>query len=287
MSAFSHATDIREIVEQVETGIKDLGLLDKLFVFAEYVRSPKPDDLVKAAVKTIEKHPLSSLFGASHLDSEGKVIHRTEGSSFGDGENSSAILGQIAQDESLRRSLAVSANIDVVRRSISENYYLSEDYFVSLLRHSPFVPSDLVATFARSFLRFFRGDFVSALYILTPLLENSLRHVLKAYGHDVTIFDDATQTQQDRTISSLFEQMRSELETIFGVAIVTDLERLFLLPPGPRLRHSVAHGLLNDGTPYGADAIYGCAIIIRLCFVPLFAYREQLANFDGALARSG
>src|SRR4029077_18984224 len=31
----------------------------------------------------------------------------------------------------------------------------------------------------RAFLRFFQGDFASAVYILTPLLENSLRHVLK------------------------------------------------------------------------------------------------------------
>jgi hypothetical protein len=261
-------------------------LLDRLFVFANFVNSPKPEDLVRNATKTIAEHPLSSLFAASHLDSEGKVIHRTEGSSLGDGENASAIRRQIAQDESIRRSLAVSAYIDVIRRSISENHYLSEDDFVSLLQHSPFVPHDLVATFSRAFIRFFRGDFTSALYILTPLLENSLRHVLKAHGHDVTIFDDATQTQQDRTISLLFEQIRPELEAIFTEATVADLEGVFLTPPGPRLRHSLAHGLLHDGTPYGADAIYGCAIIIRLCLVPLFAYREQLLTFNSALARS-
>jgi len=63
--------------------------------------------------------------------------------------------------------------------------------------------------FGRSLER--KGDFTSALYTLTPLLEASLRHFLKLNGHDVTIFDDATQTQQDRTISSLFEQMRDEL----------------------------------------------------------------------------
>jgi hypothetical protein len=133
----------------------------------------------------------------------------------------------------------------------------------------------------RHFLRPDNADFVSAIYILTPLLESSLRHVLKAHGHDVTIFDDASQTQQDRTISSLFEQMRAELDGIFTKAITADIENVFLTKPGPYLRHSLAHGLLHDGEPYGPDAIYGCWLIMRLCLIPLIPMRDRLrAAFD-------
>jgi hypothetical protein len=64
------------------------------------------------------------------------------------------------------------------------------------------------------------------------LLENSLRYVLKAHGEDVTVFDDATQTQQDRTISSLFEQMRPQLDEVFTKTITADIERVFLDKPG-------------------------------------------------------
>jgi hypothetical protein len=83
-------------------------------------------------------------------------------------------------------------------------------------------------------------------------------------------------TQQDRTISVLFEQMRQELDSIFGLAITTDIENVFLRKPGPYLRHSLAHGLLPDGAPYGADAIYGCWLLFHLCMVPLFPIRTQL-----------
>jgi hypothetical protein len=127
--------------------------------------------------------------------------------------------------------------------------------------------------------RFFQGDFVSATYILTPLLENSLRHVLKSNGHDLTIFD-ATRTQQDRTISSLFE--RTELDSILTPAITADIERVFLTKPGLYLRHALAHGLLHDGDPYSADAIYACWLILRLCLLPLFQHREWLRSmFSG------
>jgi hypothetical protein len=95
-------------------------------------------------------------------------------------------------------------------------------------------------------------------------------------GHDVTIFDDATQTQQDRTISSLFEQMREELDTALTKPITADIENVFLNRPGPHLRHNIAHGLAHDGTPYGPDAVYGCWLIFRLCLIPLFPYRDQL-----------
>ena len=101
---------------------------------------------------------------------------------------------------------------------IGADHYLTDDLLAHVLGLSPFVPRDLLMTFCRGFVRFFQGDFVSGLYILAPLLENSLRHVLKSHGHDVSKFDDANLTQQDRTISILFEQMRDELDSIFGKA---------------------------------------------------------------------
>jgi hypothetical protein len=107
--------------------------------------------------------------------------------------------------------------------------------------------------------------------------------VLKRNGHDVTIFDDATQTQQDRTISSLFEQMRPQLDSILTTANTADIERVFLTKPGPYLRHALAHGLLHDGDPYGADAIYACWLIFRLCLLPLYRHRERLRSmFNGS-----
>lgn len=164
----------------------------------------------------------------------------------------------------------------MARTAIMSQHFMPEDVLVLILQQSPFVPHELLGTFSRGFLRFFQGDFTSAAYILTPLLENSLRHVLRMNGHDVTTFDDASQTQQDRTISVLFEQMRDELDLAFTKPITTDIENVFLKHPGPHLRHDLAHGLAHDSTPYGSDAIYACWLIFRLCLLPLFPYHDQL-----------
>jgi len=87
------------------------------------------------------------------------------------------------------------------------------------------------------------------------------------------------------TISSLFEQMRDELDAAFTKSITTDIENVFLIRPGPHIRHDVAHGLLHDGAPYSPDAFYACWLIFRLCFLPLFPHLEQLRGViqDGGL----
>jgi nitrogen regulatory protein PII len=91
LSIFSQEVDLREIVENVKKEIKKHGLLDKLLVFATLARSLDPGELVREAVASIREHPLASLFGASHLDREGKVIHRTDGSLLSETGNDSAV----------------------------------------------------------------------------------------------------------------------------------------------------------------------------------------------------
>jgi hypothetical protein len=277
MSIYAHEWDVSGIAKQAEEAVGGASLFDTLFVFAGFAASPDPNALTEAAVKSIQQHPLSSLFAGVHYDKDGKVVHRSEAANFQGDPGVSAIQREISQHESVRRNIIGTA-IEFARRNIMTRHFLPEELLTAILRHSAFVPQDLVLTYSRAFLRFFQGDFSSALYTLTPLLEASLRHLLKLNGHDVSIFDDATQTQQDRTISSLFEQMRDELDLVFTRAITTDIENVFLLRPGPHIRHDVAHGVLHDGAPYSPDAIYACWLIFRLCVLPLFPHLEPLRD---------
>jgi hypothetical protein len=275
IGSFAQEADLSELVGRIRDKFKPLSVFDSLFVFAMLDISPDPQTLRTEASEQIRKYPLSSLFGTAHLDDEGKVIHRTGGGQLGEADTP-VIAQQIAQAESIRRHLTVSGKIEPARQTMTSAHYLSDDVFYALTSQSPFVPPDLVQTFTRGFNRFFQGDFTSALYILTPLLENSLRHVLKARGHDVTTFDNAGQTQEDRTITALFDGMRPELDEVFTRAITEDIDHVFLGRPGPAIRHGVAHGLHHDGSPYGADAIYACWLIFRLCVLPLYLHRQEL-----------
>ena len=119
---------------------------------------------------------------------------------------------------------------------------------------------------------------VSALYILTPLMEGILRNILKQHGHDVTTVDDATNTQEDRTITSLYDAMRPELDSILGRAITEDIRRTLLSKLGPSLRHGVAHALLSDGAPHSDDATYTCWLIWMITMWPLLPHWDELTG---------
>ncbi len=277
MSSFSQTMDLSDVADEAIRWLQSSeNLVDVLLIFADMARSPSPHALTADAQKSISEHPLASIFGASFHDDEGKVTHRSKGGGFGDDANDAAIRSQIAQQESIRRTVFAKGQIHVARHHIAERFYIGDDTFHFLFQHSPFVPHDLLGTYSRGFARFFAGDYTSALYVLTPMLENSLRTVLKMNGFDVTTFDDTNQTQEDATISALFKSSRKELDHIFGESITTDIENLFLLKPGPSLRHALSHGLLKDDSPYGSDAIYACWLIFRLCCIPLFRQREHI-----------
>ncbi|WP_432444771.1 DUF7380 domain-containing protein [Rhizobium leguminosarum] len=280
MGSLSQEIDLKEIIDERETCFEGLHLRDMLFAFAAMSHSPTPEDLRKRALKSIEDHPLSSIFGQSFHDRDGKVSYRAAGADLMSAPTDESLRPTIAQSERLRREIFAAGDIQTARRLINESYYVTDDTFSALLKYSPFVPEEIIKTYSRGFRRFFQGDPVSGLYILTPLLEASIRHILKEKGHDVSTFDNATKTQQDLTISAMFDQMKTELLDVFGDAIVTDIENVFLSQPGPTIRHEVAHGLMSDGQPYGPDAAYACWLIFRLCLKPLFPHRKE---FDPTL----
>ena len=285
LTTFSESIDLQKQASEVQRVLCDADFFDMLFLVADLGRSPEIAVLEEDAKRMMHAHPFSSMFGTAHLDREGKVTSRTAPGAFGDGADDSAVQHQIAQAERIRRQVVAHGRIEPALHAVLNRHHVSDDTFIALLQYSPCVPHDLVATVARGFTCFFQGDRVSATYILTPILEALLRYVLKSHGHDVSIFDDATETQKDRTISQLFEQMRPELEQILSANITADLERVFLLKPGPCLRHAVAHGLLADGDPYSSDAMYACWLLYRLCLLPLFAHAAEVrSNLGGELS---
>lgn len=127
LSSFSHEMDLSEIAKDAQGRIAKGNLLDKLFVFASLSRSPDPAKLREEAIKSIQEHPLASLFGTSHMDREGKVIHRTGGGGMDSDAQEGAILDQIMRAEGIRRHVAAGGSIEAARFALNAQHYLTED----------------------------------------------------------------------------------------------------------------------------------------------------------------
>ena len=277
MGVISTPVDLTPLVTETRRLVGGLGLAQALAEFATLSDSPDPDELRNDTVKLAEENPLFGLMPASMVDEEGKVVAKSPGLAGDEDDSDLALHHLIARIETLRRQSDVQGMIEPARRLIHREHPLDHSDFRLLAEMSPFVPADRGAVFALGFTRFFGGDFVSALHILVPQLENSLRFLLKQAGVEPSAIH-SDMTQENRTLSVLLTRHRDSLEATIGAAIVYEIETLFVFPGGPTIRHQVAQGLMSGNDCYGTDAIYACWFIFRLCCLPLFPHWEQVAE---------
>ena len=277
MGVISTEIDLTNLVEHARRSAAGVGLPRALAEFVNLTTSPDPEALRDEVKQQAERTPLSSMMAISVVDEDGKVVASSPGL-FGDQRDDDLALHHlIARNEGFRWQCDVSGLIEPARQLMQSEHPLDQDDFRTIVEISPFVPGDRVELFAVGFVRFFGGDFVSALHVLVPQLENSLRHVLKQAGVEPSAIQ-SDMTQENRTLSVMLTRDREALEAVFGAAIVYEIENLFDFRGGPSIRHQLAHGLVSGGECYGTDSIYACWLMFRLCCLPLFPHWQVVAE---------
>ena len=269
MGVISTTIDLTEHVKHARRSVAGVSLAQALAEFADLAASPDPDALRDEARRLAEENPLSSIMPASLVDEGGKVLAKSPGFLGDENEADLALHHLIVRNEGLRRQTDVQGLIEPARQLIQSEHPLDRRHLHPIVEMTPFVPADRVDLVTMGFSRFLGGDFFSALHILVPQLENTLRHTLKLAGLDPSVIR-SDMTQEDRTFSVMLTKEREPLEGILGPPIVFEIENLFDFRGGPALRHQLAHGLVSAGECYGTDSIYACWFIFRLYCLPLF-----------------
>ncbi len=254
-----------------------LTLPDILFQFALLASPPKVEELRAQAEERQKTSQLGALFGSSYADHEGKTIAQTPPAASGETIEGEFLKTQSLQYLDIRRHQIVGGFIEPARQNVIARFPLEERHFAPIVNMSPFVPPGHEHIFGLGFARFWQGDYASAAFLLIPQLENSLRHVLLNTNRDSSKIKPNL-LQEDRSLSGLLENQRSELEAVFGVDIVFEIDLLFHYKPGPSLRHQVAHGMMSAGACYSSSSIYACSLIYQLTCLPLVRYwKDQVA----------
>ena len=280
MGTFEIEVDLSELADHAKKAVSGCSLIRALASFAQLHRSPKPEDLRAKARKAAQRSPLLAMMSSTTHDSEGKVVARSPGVASDEASEDGGLRRMMLQEEAFRRGIAANGLIEPARLSIQAEHPVEERDLLPLMQRSPFVPPEREMIFTRAFARFFGGDHMSAIHLLFPQLENSMRHLLKHSGCDPTSLK-ADRTQQDIKISLMIKDYRLEIERIFGPAVVLEIENLFDAQDGPSVRHSVAHGLLNQSAFDNNDCIYACWFVFRLCVLPLLSDWQRVeADYD-------
>ena len=147
-----------------------------------------------------------------------------------------------------------------------------EEDFIALAKYSSIVPIERANIFGKALFAGYERDFITALHLLIPQIENMIRVHLKQ--NDVTTTHlDKDGIENEYGMNTLLDM--PEAEQIFGKNLYFEFKSLFCDAFGPNLRNVVAHGLLEEDELNSTYAVYAWWLALRLTINTWWVYYKQ------------
>lgn len=278
----SEPIDISELIENSVKAVKGKDLTEALFRFANIYRGASVKQRRSQSEEVIRNHPLQSLFAATHMSSDGRVIAKTPAADLGGENHDLVIWPEMVKHYNMELSLVVQGDILPALDVLRLEHRLREEDFYSLVKRSPVVPPDRSRLLAKALFQGFDGDFVSALHLLVPQIENLVRYHLKQHGEKTTNID-LNGIENENGLSTLMGNPKTG--DIFGEDLVFEIKVIFCDPIGPNLRNELAHGLIDYEGSQNKYSIYAWWLAFRLVFNTFWnSSRANQQEDEGAAA---
>jgi hypothetical protein len=275
--SFSTPLDLDDTRATIEKIFDDISFSDACLHLANMAAPPSASELREIVIDLARKNPLSAMIGGSYHDSEGKEIARIEGMPTEGEPSDDWFKAKSAEYMGIAMAQQVRGKIEPARVMVMDRWPIHNRHLLPVIEASPFIPEGRHPLFMRGFAHAFQGDYITACHLLFPQLENSLRHILILTNRDPSKIE-ADLTQGDRTLSTMLDLNRSDLETVLGADIVYQLDILFNFRPGPALRNELAHGKLSAGAFHSDAAKYACWVMFDMVCRPLLRiWKDRIA----------
>lgn len=262
----SPGVDISQLVENARKYVSGKSAIDALNAFANLHRGAKFDEMRESALERMRQHPLQSLFSATVMSHDGRIIAKRPAMGFGaelSPDDEAGIRAEMVRDYGILVSIIVQGDIWPALEVLLLEHRLCVEDFIGLARQSPIVPKDRTELFGRALFAGYDRDFVTALHLLIPQIEHMVRVHLKQAGAKTTNLDKDG-IENENGLSTLMDL--PEANVVFGKDLAFELRTLFCDAFGPNLRNELAHGLLDADACHTPFAIYAWWLGFRLVF---------------------
>lgn len=267
MQVATTSIDVSELAEQARNAVANKEPLRALVSLALLSRPLSVTRLRDEVRRTVRSYPLQFIFSAVQLNEEGKVIARRPSLTPADLEADEALLRtEMFRQASWHRGTMATGAIEHARHQINLEHNIRIQDWMSIVAENPFVPEGRELLYARGLHAGLIGDFITALHILIPQVEHSLRNLMSEAGLLVSGIDSAG-IQDEHNINSLL--YREELKAMLGEDIVFELQGLLVERFGENMRNRLAHGLLSSGAFFASSVVYLWWLVLQLCCLPV------------------
>lgn len=266
-SISSGPVDLSEVASEAIKRVEEKPIREAIIAFCLATQPSSPQKLKEQAIKNSQKFALSSIFGGVHVNTEGKVVAKTPPSGRSDSkENEKSIQHNMHFYFNMDCRVNVVGVIEPARHQLSLEHRLVAEEIYPLVANNPFVPEGREAIFARGLAAGFAGDFLIALNLLIPQIENSLRVLIKNYG-GITSTITPEGIQKERMLPDLLDD--EIIVKILGERTIFCLKTILIEQTGSNLRHSHCHGLLHHDQYFSHSAVYLWWLTLRICCIPI------------------
>lgn len=266
MKAVSTEINLSESSRKARELVKGKNLLEAILALSMIAQIPFVKELRQLVEWIAKEHPIQYLFHMVVFSEEGKkVASRPSMLSDDAEEREEAVRAEMYRQATLYQQTSAVGIIEPARDQILLEHNPRIEDLLPLLTSNSFVPPGRERLYAKGFYHGVHGDFIAAIHILVPQLENSFRYVLR--NHGVVVSGLNAKGVQEQYDLGVLLQMK-EFEEIFGEDLTFDLKGLLISRFGTNLRNRLAHGLLEDGFFQAASSIYLWWISLFLCCAP-------------------
>jgi hypothetical protein len=257
--------DLTKAIEEAQNSVKGKTLYDAIVELSLSLRIESKDALKKSVIASAQKYPLAHMMGGSIVNEKGKTVAKKPGISLDGNQDEDEVLRpRMFEELRIGYSLDVQGQIDPMRRQISLEHYVAMDDLAPILVNNPLIPEYREYLFAKGIIAGLQNDFVTAIHILVPQLENSFRYILEQNGIPTSRIEDGIEQEYDLNKLLYMDFFRE----VFGEDLIFTLQYLLVAKEGANIRNRMAHGLMYHGDFHSPDCIHLWAQILRLCCLP-------------------
>ncbi len=253
--------DISDLQEHCANHVRGKQTAFESLLYFSGVSSCNFESIWKSTENNINNFPISSLFGATSVSTDGRKISSIPPLAL-DGNNRDEVIPKKAiKNFGIHMHLAVEGCILPALNQIQKEHLFPKEFLIQLCKLSAIVPEKREILVANALYQGFEWDFRSAIHLLAPQVENMVRQLLKRNGL-VTTHTDPNGIENEMGLSSLVSIVGAR--EILGDDLWFELQTVFTDSLSANLRNEVGHGLLDDDTSNSLYSVYAWWMVLRL-----------------------
>lgn len=261
--------DISPAIESFEKQIDNLSFEEAISALMFH---SNPIGLQNCIDNLSKRGSISDLFASNILDSKGRTICVVPGLMGTSDEDKMHCYEHEAMKHNQLMSQAFYSNY---LKLFNKKYTVTKDNIRFILEDNLFVPEERIDSFITGIVAGFNFDFITALPVLMPQVENSIRLIAEELGAVVY------KTADDGSIECLsFEGVLDlpEVKEAFEEDFIFNLRVHYTSKYGFGMRNNVGHGLEDDGLLNSYNGLAVWWYTFRLCCQYSFNLRKAIVE---------